>query len=350
MLGDHRLDLRGRVQRDAFEGVVRGPLVGHEIEVVLLAVDRCIVVVKAGKQRAELRLGGFPTEDLGSRGTLRRNDEEPLAVLRGPGREVAQRMGLVLINEAVGRLRGPQLVVVDLLELVLRRIDALLRGVIGAVIEPLRVGGPHGAGELHPFDPVFGQGFGFGIHDADLDPVRARCRGGIGEIASVLREGDCRKRHRTVLRQRIGIEEDLAGLSGLLRAAEHRLVLQSVVIIVVIPVAVFRRSPLLGVVPQLGQPLADGIAEGDLREIILGYGIFGSDPGGRRLRVVVLEPAVGIRHLGAEVVVHHLAAGRFGVGKMFYLLHVVTTGHRQDRRPGQQGGHTGKLLHNATFG
>ena len=336
MLGDHRLDLRRIGQREALEGIVRGAVVGHEIEVALPAVDRGVVVGKAGEQRAELLLRALPVEDLGARGTLRGDDEEPLAILRRPRPEITQRMGLVLIDEAVVRLLRAECMVVDLLELVLRRVDTLLRGVVGTVVEAFRIGRPRGPRVFHPVDAVFGQGLGLGIHDADLDPVRTRCRRGIGKIAAVLGERRCGQCHRTVLGEGVRVEEDLAGLTGLLRAVEHRLVLQTVVIIVVIPVAVFGRSPLLGVVPQLGQPLADGVAEGDLREVVVGHGIFGSDPGGRCLRVVVLEPAVGIRHLGAEIVVHHLAAGRLGVGKMLDLLHVVATGRCQGRRSHQQ--------------
>ena len=314
MLGNHRLDLRGVVERDALEGVVQSTVVGHEVEVVLPAVDGRIVVGKALEQRAELLLGALAAEHLGARRTLRADDEEPLAVLRGPGREVAQRMLAVLVDEAVGRLGLAQLVVVDLLELVLRRVDTLLRGVVGAVIEALRIGRPGGAGELHPVDAVVGQLSRRGIHHTDFDPVRARRRGGIGHVAAILREGNRRQRHRTVLREGVGVEKDLPGLAGLLRAVDDRLILQSVVVGVVPPVAVLDGSRLLGIVPQLGEPLADGSAEGYLREVVLRHGILGRNPGGRSLRIVVLEPAVGVGNLHAEIVVHHVAAlgGRIG--------------------------------------
>ena len=108
--------------------------------------------------------------------------------------------------------------------------------------------------------------------------------------------------------------KDFAGLAGLLRAVDDRLILQSVVVGVVPPVAVLDGSRLLGIVPQLGEPLADGSAEGYLREVVLRHGILGRNPGGRSLRIVVLEPAVGVGNLHAEIVVHHVAAlgGRIG--------------------------------------
>ena len=76
----------------------------------------------------------------------------------------------------------------------------------------------------------------------------------------------------------------------------------------------------LGIVPQLGEPLADGPAERNLRQIIVRYGVLGSDPGGRGLGIVVFEPTVGVGHDGAEVVVDHLAARGVGIGPMLDLF------------------------------
>ena len=314
MLGDDGLDLLRAVQVDAAEGIVHGVAVGHVVEDVVLHRDGGIVGIEALEQRAEALLGASAVEHLGAGGTLRRKDEEPLAVLRGPGPEVAQRMLAVLVDEAVGRLRRAQLVVVDLLILVLRRIDASVGSLISAVVESFGVGSPLGAGVLHPVDFVGGQLARFGILHADFDPVGTRRGRGIGEVAAILRERSRRKGHRTVLREGVGVEEDLAGLTGGLRAVEHRLVLQAVVIIIVPPVAVLDGCTLLGVVPQLGEPFADGSAEGNLCEVILRHGIFGRNPGGRSLRIVVLEPAVGVGDLHAEIVVHHVASlcGRIG--------------------------------------
>ena len=337
MLRNDGLDPLRAVQVDAAEGIVHGVAVGHIVEGVVLHRDGGIVGIEALEQRAELLLGASAVEHLRAGGTLRRKDKEPLAVLRGPGPEVAQRVLAVLVDEAVGRLRRTERMVVDLLILVLRRIDASVGRLIAAVVEAFGVGSPLGAGVLHPADFVGGQLARRGILDADLDPVRARCGGRIGEVAPVLRERRRGQRHRPVLRKGVRIEEDLARRARLLRAVEHRLILQAVVIIVVPPVAVLDRRPLLGIVPQFGQPLADRTAEGDLREVVLRHGILGRHPGSRRLRIVILEPAVGIGHLGAEIVVHDPAALGFGVGHPFYLLHVAA-GCCKGRHAREQGG------------
>ena len=323
--GNHGLRLRRIVQVDAPQRVVRGVAVGHVVEPAVLDGHRPVVGVEARQQRAELRLRSLPVEDFRARRAVRRVDEQPFAVLRRPGPEVPQRMLAVLVDEPVGRLRRADAVVIDLLVLVLRRIDALLRCVVGAVIESLRVGRPLRPRVLHPLDPVLRERPVGGVHHADLHPVRSRRRGGIGEIAAVLRERGGGHGHRAVLRQAVGIEEHLARPARLPRAVEHRLVLQPVVIIVVPPVAVLRRRPLPGVVPQLGEPLTDGVAEGNLRQVVVRHGVFGLDPGGRGLREVVLEPAVGIGDLRAEVVVHDPAALGLGIGQEFDPLHIVTT-------------------------
>ena len=168
-----------------------------------------------------------------------------------------------------------------------------------------------------------------GVHHADLHPVRTRRGGRIGKPAAVLREGHVGQGHRPVVGELIGVEEHLAGLARLLRAVDHRLVLQTVVISVVPPVAVLARGALLGVVPHFGQPLADGPAERNLREVVLRHGVLGGDPRGRGLRVVVLEPAVGIGNLRAEIVVHHVAAHGLGVRLMFYLFHIAAACRRR---------------------
>ena len=322
ILGDHHLVLRGTVQVDAPQRVVRGIAVGDVVETVVLDGHHTVVGIEARQQRTEALLGSLPIEHLGPGGSLRSAYEEPLAVLRGPYPEVAQRVVLVLVDEAVGRLRRAELVVVDLLELVLVRIDALLGGIVGTVVETLRVGRPRGAGVLHPLNAVFGQRSRSGIHHPDLDPVRTGCGRRIGQVAAVLRERRRGQRHRTVLGERVGVEEEFARLTGPLRAVERRLVLQPVVIIIVPPVAVLRGRPLLGIVPQLGQPVADRPAERNLREVVLRHGVLGLDPCGRGLRTVVLEPAVGVGHLHAEIVVRHRAPFGLGIGQMLYLFHV----------------------------
>ena len=338
-LGNHRFDPPGTVQIDLHQRVVRRIPVGHVIKPVVLAVDGRIIGIETRQQDAEFRVRHPFIEDLHSRRTLRSYDEEPFAVLRRPCREVTQRMFPVLVNELVGRLGRTQRMVINLLKLVLGRVGVLLRGVVGAVIEPLGIGRPPCAREFHPLDLVGSERLVGGVHHADLHPVRTRRGGRIGKPAAVLREGHVGQGHRPVVGELIGVEEHLAGLARLLRAVDHRLVLQTVVISVVPPVAVLARGALLGVVPHFGQPLADGPAERNLREIVLRHGVLGGDPRGRGLRVVVLEPAVGIGNLRAEIVVHHVAAHGLGVRLVFYLFHIAATCRR--RCTEQKGGFDG---------
>ena len=142
ILGNHRFDPGRTVQVDLHQGVVRGIFVGHVVELVVLAVDRHVVRFEAREQGAEFRFRDFLIKDLGARRTLRAHDEEPLAVLGRHGREIAQRVRLVLVDEFVGRLGRTQFVIVNFLELVLGRIGALFRSVVGAVIESLGIGSP----------------------------------------------------------------------------------------------------------------------------------------------------------------------------------------------------------------
>src|SRR2546425_679844 len=67
------------------------------------------------------------------------------------------------------------------------------------------------------------------------------------------------------------------------------------------------RRAVLGIIPQLGQSLADRLALRDLGQPALGQAILRLDPSPGLGRVRVLEPAVRIRDLSTVVVVHHVA-------------------------------------------
>ena len=294
----------------------------------------------AREQHAEAAARCRTIEDFGAGGAFRGDHEEPPSVLARPGVVVTQRMGVVPVNEAVGLLFGAQLVIIYFLELILGGEYTLLRRVVGAVIEPFGVGGPDRARELHPVDSVLREFARAGVHHADLHPVRAGSGGGIGQVAAVLREREVGKGHRAVVGKAVGIEEHLALGGGIARAVEHRLVLEPVVIEIVVIIPVSAQAPLFGIVPQLGQPLADRVAVGYLPQVVLRDGVLGLDPCGRGLRIVVLQPAVGVGDLGAEVVVHHLAARGFGVGKAFDFHLVAFAACRQgggaQRKEGRQ--------------
>ncbi len=258
-------------------------------------------------------------------------------------------MGRVAVHQHVGRLRGAEEVIVDLLKLVLRRIDPLFGSVVGAVIETFGIGRPRGARELHPLDAVVGQLARSHVEHPDLDPVGTRSGHGVGAIFAVLGERDVRKRHRTVVGQGIGVEEDLGLAVGRGGPIEHRLILQPVVMEPVPRIAMLGGDALLGIVPQLGEPLADGPAKRNLRQIIVRHGVLGSDPGGRGLGIVVFEPTVGVGHDGAEIIVDHLAARGVGIGLMLDLFHLRTTCCNHRRAARKEHGHTYRFEHGGGY-
>ena len=327
ILSYHVLQTCGTHQIDLRQTEVGCSVVGQHVCVVALNGYDRIVVSKTFEQRAELALALLAIEHLATRRTLRGVNKLPLAVATLLAREVTQRVLSVPIDQLIGTLSVAQLVIIDLLELVLRRIDALFGFIVCAVIEALTVGSPTCARELHPLDLVRELLARLGIHHADLNPVRT-CRGNrIGHIFTVLREGYGRQSHRTLVRERIGIEEHLTLSVKRRLAIEHRLVLQTVVIEVVVPIAVARGRTLLRVVPELSQTLADLIAVGNLREIVERNLVLSLYPLGGFGGVVVLQPAIGIGHLSSEIVINNLTTLGCGIGFQFDGLATTATAH-----------------------
>ena len=297
-------DRFGSVEVRLHQPVARSALVRVEDGAAVARVNQSIIVSEAGEQYLEfgraLRQVG-PQHLVAARALGRENEQMPV-VLADFGAHVSQRVGAVLVDQAVGALLGPELVEKDFLEAVLRdeRLG-LLRLVVAAVIEA--VPGPDGARELDPADHV-GQQFARGhVHHADLDPVRTGRGGRIGAILAVLRERYVAQRDRTVVRQLVRVEEYLGRTVEAFLAVEHALVLQPVVLEKEKVVAVLARHAVFRIVPELGQPVADLVAERDLRQVVLRDFVFGRHPGGRLGRVVVLQPAVRIGHFRSEVVV-----------------------------------------------
>ena len=78
-----------------------------------------------------------------------------------------------------------------------------------------------GAGELDPVDLIGRERAVGGVHHTNLDPVRAGFGHRAGAVFPVLGKSHRRKRHRPVVRERIGIEEHLALRTGGRRTVEH---------------------------------------------------------------------------------------------------------------------------------
>ena len=152
---------------------------------------------------------------------------------------------------------------IDLLVGVLCRIYAiaLLRSVVGAVIEAATIAGPRCPRELYPLDMI-GKGFHrLGVEYKNLNPIRA-CRGKrVGKIAAILGKGACVECHRAILREGVRVEKHLLlGLCKVALAVDDALVLQAAIARNVVPLATLCRSPLRWIVPQLGQSLTNSLA------------------------------------------------------------------------------------------
>lgn len=231
-------------------------------------------------------------------------------------------MLLVLVDEPVGALRRAERMIADFLVPVPGRVASRrLRGVVGAVIESPRIAGPRGAREFDPFDPIVRRRLVGGAQHADLRPIRTRFGEGVGAIGVVLGETHRPERHGPLRGEGVGIEKHLrlAAFDGL--AEKDGLVLQSVVAKAIVEAAMTFGNSFFRIVPQFREASADRFAEGNPRKVVLRYGILGRDPRRRRLRRIVFEPAVGVRNLGAEIVVRRRAPLGRGVRPVFDALH-----------------------------
>ena len=150
----------------------------------------------------------------------------------------------------------------------------------------------------------------------DLAPVAAGQRQGVGQDAAITGEAQLIQRRGAVGAEGIGIEEHLGRLA-LLLAPQHVLVLQAVVLEEVVVAPLAKRRPLLGVVPGGGQLLLDGGAIRDLRQVTLSHPVLGLDPGLRLGAAIILQPAIGVGHGLAEIVIHLLTLAGDGVWRVF---------------------------------
>jgi len=246
----------------------------------------------------------------------------------------------VLEDEAVLGLGVAQLVEVDLLVLVPGgELLARFGGVVATVVEA--VAAPGRAGELDPLQVVRQLAAAGHAHDLQLAPVGARRRVADHDVAVVLGETGQTGPRGAVLRERVGIEEDL-GLAGqALLVVGHALVLEAVVLAEKVVIARPERRAVAGVVHQRLQPSADGVAVGDLAQVAEGEGVLLLHPGGHGRGLVILEPAVRVGHLGAVVVVRLVHRGRLGILERRRIRRpdAQDAGGRQDRRQQDADGH-----------
>ena len=206
-----------------------------------------------------------------------------------------------------------------------------LGSLVAAVEEALVVLGPGGVGELGPFQLVGQLPAGGDFHDVPDRPVAAGLGAAVGQVLAVVAEAHLAQGDRAVFRPRVGVDQDpRLGLERI-GHVEHGLVLQAVVLEEEVAAAFLHVGRVLGEVPELGQAAADRLALGDGGQVGLGELVLGLDPLGHLGRVadVVLQPAVGIGHLGAEVGVDVIDAAGFGVVETTGVRVVGTDGRNE---------------------
>ena len=133
----------------------------------------------------------------------------------------------------------------------------------------------------------------------------------------------------------VNAKQELVGGAEALLAVEHALVAQAVVLEKEVVSAHFARNVVLGVVPQLGETAPDFVPVRNLCEVVLRHLVLGTHPRRGFGSVVILHPAVGILHPGAEIVVYggiHPCDGIIFHGNLFHFAAACRQGQHQNRQ------------------
>ena len=129
------------------------------------------------------------------------------------------------------------------------------------------------------------------------------------------------QRHRTVRRQRVGVEEDAWLTAQFVHLVKHILVLQTVVLVEVPLAVTFAWCSNLLIVGEFGQSFQQLAAEGDAAEEISRHSILGLHPSGSLCRGVVLQPTVGVGHLRTKIFVYCAVLGGLRILQALCLHH-----------------------------
>jgi len=236
-----------------------------------------------------------------------------------------------LVDQPVRRLLGAEPMIVDLLVAVQieQRIGPSGRLRIAAVEEARAVMGPRGARELDPLQVVAAVLVRRDVADAELLPIGAAAGGAIDHGAPVFRQCQDRQRDGSVLRQRVGIEQHLRLRRERALRVQHGLILEAGVLEEEVAAALLEGSSVFRVVPQLRQAAANALSLGNLLQVGERDSVLRLHPGPGFRRVHILEPAIGVRNLGAVVVLHDvtLAGGRISKG-----LRIQRRSHQQSQQ------------------
>ena len=203
---------------------------------------------------------------------------------------------------------------------------AVLRLRVTTVEEAASIGGPGGAAELDPLECLRQFLAGLHVADANLIPVTAAAAGAIGQPFAVVAEAGDGQGHGAILGQGIRVQQHLRLALQRVRPIKHALVLQARVPRVKPALALAERQAKALVVPQFLQPVADRLALGQRLQVAEGHLVLRLHPGLGFVGVVILQPAIRIRHLGAVVNIHHVVLTSGGVGQG---LSESSRGHEQ---------------------
>ena len=148
---------------------------------------------------------------------------------------------------------------------------------------------------------------------AQLLPIGPGPAEAVGHQLAVLGYVQAGQGDRPVGRKGVGVEQR-ARLGVLARLnVQHRLVLEAGVLGKEVSPRLLGRQPVLGVVPEFGDPLLEPVALWEAVEVGESQLVLALDPLVGLGRVGVLEPSIRVGDFDAMVVVHLLAFRRVGV-------------------------------------
>ncbi len=215
-------------------------------------------------------------------------------------------LGLVgpFVDQLIFRLIAAEPVVVQLLVAVRFFVGVTFRRLrVAGIEEAGTIVGPGGAGELDPTQMIVQVPLGLDIPHEELAPVGAARGNAVDERLAVLGEVEYTGGDGTILRELVGVEQQLGlGIQARLHV-EDRLVLQPVVLPVEVVIPFLPRRTVTLVVPDLGEPFSDPIALGNRLEVSERHLVLRHDPRLGLFGVDVFEPAVGVGDDGPVVVV-----------------------------------------------
>ena len=237
----------------------------------------------------------------------------------------AEGLCRILKEEDVLTLGRADFVEINLVAFVLAAVGVVLTGfIVGAVVEA--VSAPCRLSELGPLNVVLKERAGFYVHHENLLPVTSAAGNGVGHVFAVIGEKGALQGHGAVFAQGIGIQENHRFRLRRIHLIQDSLVLEAV-IFVDIPLAVFStgRDTHFLIIGNLLETFQELLTPRQALKVIVRHLVLGLHPCGGFFRGVILQPAIGIRNLRAEICIHSVVFARhhlFGsAGVKYYCCH-----------------------------